>query len=274
MYFALNFSPEAAKLIAAGRININYFKTPPWPEMIEQARQTRPVAVHFELDAGPGITAADLEGIADILAGTATRYVNLHLDAKSKHFALDLSALKPEERKNRVLERLIADVQVVADEFGPEQVIVENVPYRGPYNTKKLAESSLPEVISQVIQATGCGLLLDIAHARISAHHLEMETHEYLISLPTENLRELHTAGVHLLESGRLQDHLAMLSEDWYWLEWVLDQIRQGDWSQPNLLSFEYGGTGPFFGAHCDPRVLAEQVPRLVALVQKNGTNL
>lgn len=272
MKFALNYSPQAAELIAAGQIDIDFFKTPPWPEMIAIAGRIRPVVVHFELDAGPGITFADLEEIDKILRETTTRFVNLHLDAKSKHFSDDLQKLSPQDRHSRVLERLIQDVQIVVDQFGAERVIVENVPFRGPHNNKKLAESSLPQVISAVVQTTNCGLLLDIAHARISAHTLGMEMREYLQQLPTDRLRELHITGIHVWENGRLQDHLSMLPEDWDWLSWVLARVHQDDWSKPHMLAFEYGGTGPFFGKHCDPRVLAEQVPRLAALVRGDVT--
>lgn len=271
MKFALNYSPQAAELVDTGRIDIDYFKTPPWPDMIQEASQTRPVAVHFELDAGPGLTTEDLAGIETILEQTATPHVNLHLDAKSKHFENDLQLLTRQDRQEIVLERLIADVQFVVNAFGAGQVIVENVPYRGSQNSKKLAESSNPEVINAVVRATGCGLLLDIAHARISAGAIGIDAEEYLSRLPTDSLRELHTAGVHTLDSGRRQDHLPMLPEDWNWLDRVLVQINQGLWPEAFLLAFEYGGTGPFFGQHTNPLVLAEQVPRLAALVRNTA---
>ncbi|HLV36123.1 MAG TPA: hypothetical protein VKY59_13445, partial [Spirillospora sp.] len=52
MKFALNYSPQAAELLRAGDIDIDLFKCPDWPHLIEQARQQRPVYIHFPLVAG------------------------------------------------------------------------------------------------------------------------------------------------------------------------------------------------------------------------------
>ena len=52
MHLAINYSSAAAKLVQDGKINIDYFKTPDWDWMVEEAKTLRPVAVHFTLEAG------------------------------------------------------------------------------------------------------------------------------------------------------------------------------------------------------------------------------
>jgi hypothetical protein len=108
---------------------------------------------------------------------------------------------------------------------------------------------------------------LDISHARITAHSLGLSDEEYLSQLPTVRIREMHIAGVHTLPGGELQDHLAMLDDDWSLLAWVLARIRLKEWGQPWLLAFEYGGVGSVFAWRSDPLVIAEQVPRLYTMV-------
>jgi hypothetical protein len=51
---AINYSPQAAQLMAECRIEFDYFKCPDWPGMISEAQKLKPVAVHFTLIAGNG----------------------------------------------------------------------------------------------------------------------------------------------------------------------------------------------------------------------------
>jgi hypothetical protein len=77
----------------------------------------------------------------------------------------------------------------------------------------------------------------------------------------------MHFAGIHVIY-GILRDHLAIQPCDWLALEWVLQNIRRGEWSQPWMLAFEYGGVGEIFEWRSDPQVIAEQVPRLYQMVK------
>lgn len=267
MLLALNYSSKAAALLAEGRIEIDRFKTPPWPEMIAQAARYRPVAVHFDLRAGSGQLEqhADWAQIERILNTTATRYVNLHLAADARDgLPFDTDAPSKAERA-QILSNLHADVSAAVSRFGAEKVILENSPYRRGEGRINVF-CALPEVIHEVVTAHHCGLLLDISHARISAASLGLEAHDYMLALPLEALRELHFTGLHEWENGVLMDHLGVLESDWPWLDWVLEGIRESGWGRPHLLAFEYGGDGhPFFSAHTDPAVIVRDVPLLLA---------
>jgi uncharacterized protein len=123
-----------------------------------------------------------------------------------------------------------------------------------------------PAVIRRVVEQTGCGFLLDLSHARIAAHYLGVDPHDYVAQLPTERLRELHLTGVRQVKS-RLADHMDLTEKDWQWAEFAMRRIRAGDWSRPWTVAFEYGGVGEPFKWRTDKAVLAEQVPRLYDLV-------
>ncbi|MEA3350412.1 MAG: DUF692 family protein [Chloroflexota bacterium] len=264
MHFAINYSPQAAQLLAAGKIEIDYFKTPPWPDMIAKAKKYRPVAVHFPLRAGTGkLHQTNWAEIEAFLTSTATFYVNAHLVADARDgIPFDCDNPSPGEIE-QIIANTHADVAALVSQFGAERVIVENVPYRVEEGYANRT-SVLPEVISEVIESHGCGLLLDISHARISADALGMKPEDYIRALPMQRLRELHFTGLHDLGGGHLMDHLSVLEADWPWLDWVLDGIKKEGWGKAQMLAFEYGGDGnEFFDAHSDIEVIAEQVPRL-----------
>jgi len=268
MKFAINYSPTAAELLRKGQIELDYFKTPPWPDMIADAEVLRPIMVHFNLKAG-SLEEPNWGEIEHYLATTDTAYVNTHLGIGVK----EMPHIPPHEspdaaQHQEVFERFCANTQKLCDYFGSERVITENVPYRINEHTT-LRVSVEPEIINQVVETTGCGFLLDVSHARISAHYLGIEAHEYIESLPVQQLRELHFTGIHNWD-GYLMDHLSILDDDWPWLDWVLNKINSGIWGGAHMLAFEYGGTGEFFQRFSDPEVMATQVPQLYVACQ-NG---
>ncbi|MBN2470305.1 MAG: DUF692 family protein [Anaerolineae bacterium] len=271
--FALNYSPQAVDLLQQGRITLDRFKCPPWPEVIAAARPFRPVAVHFELRAGAAVPpVVDWDEIAAFAADTATPTINLHLGARQAEFPdIPPDSTDPAHRE-RIAAALVRDVQAAVERFGPERVIVENVPYHADRG-EVLRAAVEPEVITHVVAETGCGLLLDVSHGVIAARYLGWPEREYLAALPVGRLRELHITGIQQRE-GRLQDHLALSDEDWAICGWALDNIALGEWPAPWLVAFEYGGVGPLFEWRSETGVIAAQAPRLAGMVRQAALHL
>lgn len=270
MNFSINYSPQAAQLLSEGKIEIDTFKTPPWPEMIAKAEQYRPVAVHFSLRVGNGqLHNTDWAEIEAVLKNTATAFVNVHLAVRADEIpGIDSDRPSP-LHKAQIIENMHKDVGCVVSHFGAERVIAENTPYR--VGVKRIVQSCvLPEVINEIIRGYQCGLLLDISHARISADALGMDAKEYIQALPLAHLRELHFTGLHDIGDGYLMDHLSVLESDWPWLEWVLEGVENKGFGQPHMLALEYGGDGhEFYDSNSDSKVIARDVPRLYNLCHK-----
>jgi uncharacterized protein (UPF0276 family) len=151
----------------------------------------------------------------------------------------------------------------VVDCLGSGWVIIENSPYQRE-DGKTTLLCVQPDMITQVVRETGCGLLLDISHAIITARYLGMNPDEYISRLPMQQVNEMRFAGIHQNRiSGRWTDHLSILKEDWYWLDWVLKRIHSGEWNSPWLLAFEYGGDGEPFKWRSNSDVINKQVTEL-----------
>jgi uncharacterized protein (UPF0276 family) len=262
MLFAINYSEPAVALYQSGVIPLDCFKCPDWPGLIAEAQRICPVMVHFTLQAGDQTLAqADWELVQRLREQTDTPYVNLHLEPTPRAFPdIPIDSAEPHHLE-QVVRGLVAEIAPVARMFTPEKVILENVPWRR-HKGQVLRLGVEPLVIRRVVEETGCGLLLDISHARIAAQEMGLDERLYMLQLPTQRLRELHFTGLHLL-NNRLKDHLEVLKTDWPFLEWVMERIRQQEWAQPWLLAFEYGGIGEKFTWRSDPQVIAAQVPRL-----------
>jgi uncharacterized protein (UPF0276 family) len=169
--------------------------------------------------------------------------------------------------------------------FGAENVIAENDQYNAG---QTLRAAYLPGVIGTVIEQSGCGLLLDTAHARIAAATLGIPFDDYLDQLPLDRVRDMHVTGVQRVNerwldqfraagasdaevearAGQLQDHLPMTKPDWDALRSVLDRVREGRMGVPRTATFEYGGVGPLWEAFTDEAMLQAQIPRLLEMVR------
>lgn len=268
MKLAINYSVPAANLVKSGEIQVDCFKTPNWKWMVDEAKTIYPVAVHFNLDAGNGhLDEIDWDEVECLASETGTPYINLHLDPRQKHHPGMSVETDGKKDIKKITKVLLNEINVLVDRFGAERVIVENSPYRGnPGGTLRMSVE--PDLITRLVEETGCGFLMDLSHAIISAHTMGMDTLQYFNSLPTDRIKEMHFAGIHNV-NGQWMDHLSILEKDWNWLDWALEQIRAGKWSMPWLLAFEYGGVGAVFEWRNDPKVISEQVPQLYERVQR-----
>ena len=275
MKLAINYSPQAEALVAEGVIEFDLFKCPPaWdpvvpayaPDLHARARAVRPIYLHFPLNAGDGSPRVTEWGrIEEAMARTGTPFVNAHLQALAHDFPDMPADTADPARARRITDALVQDVRVVAARFGPERVIVENVVYQGA-GGRTLFPCVDPAVISEVVSRTGCRLLLDTAHARLTAAALGLDVRDYIARLPVGALRELHVTGARPgAERGR--DSMPMGAEDWALAEWAIGCISGGAWGRPWAVAFEYGGVGPIFERRSEADVIAEQLPRLAGLV-------
>ncbi len=261
MQFALNYSPQALELLRSGRLEFDLFKCPDWPETIAEAQAQKPVYVHFPLVAGQqNVEKVGLDNVEKMLAETGTHYVNTHIAARYED-------LNDPENVDEVVERMLADIMPLVERFGADRVIAENVPFPDIPDDKPRA-IVMPQVIQRVIYESGCGLLLDIGHARLTAEYLGIDTRDYITQLPVERLRELHITGVGLDNEGLRNDHMPMTGEDWQLLEWALSSIRRGMWGRPQIVACEYGGIGPFFEWRTNPAIMLTDIPRMYGLVR------
>jgi uncharacterized protein (UPF0276 family) len=296
--FAVNYSAAAADLLRTGRIQVDRFKCPAWPDTVTAAQALHPVYVHLPLRVGAGIGDAidterrqppDWQRLEALLAQTGTPQVNVHLAP----FAGDFQGMAVDTDDPAHLKALYAhalrDVQALVDRFGPQRVAVENA---DDGKGLILHAALRPNFIGDLVREAGCCFLLDVAHARMAAPILGMDARAYLAGLPLERTTEIHLAGIQPfagrwlalmrgsglsdeqlgwfagLEPGAPVDHLPLVDEDWAFYDWSLEQVRRGRWGRPWIVTLEYGGVGTVWEMLTDAGILADQVPRLYDMIR------
>lgn len=301
MQFAINYSRAADDLWRAGKtcgeqsrtIRVDRFKCPAWQDLVAAVQKSYPVYVHFPLLVGAGIgdaidaetnAPADWNKVEALLAQTDTPFVNLHLALTTKDYPNVPSQTADPAQIEIIVGNLLRDVRAVTRRFGAARVIVENI---APDGGATMLPALLPHNIARIVNETGCGFLLDLAHARLVAKYLGVDEREYVRALPVAKIREVHITGVQRLAGrfvellhrakveynffesmlGQEMDHLPMTEPDWAFAEWALAQIRAGAWCEPWIVSFEYGGVSGAWEAITERAVLENDVPRLYEMV-------
>lgn len=263
MQFAVNYSPPLMKLIEQRALDIPLIKCPDWPNVVHDALTRRDAYVHFELYAGNGKARfADQEHIEALLGLTATPYINLHVEPNQVPADHSWS-------RDRAFAAVRSDLEWFCQRFGADRVIIENIPYEGPEGNVPGVFVE-PDLFCRAVEATGCGFLLDLAHATVSSHLLGLDVREYVEQFPLHHLRELHVSGV-LRSACGAPDHFPMSDSDWSLLDWALSNIAAKQWATPTIIAFEYGGVGPAYADRSDVRVLQEQVPSMQAKLREYG---
>jgi uncharacterized protein len=267
MKFALNYSPQAAELLRQHKIEVDLFKCPPWDNLVPKAREQKPIYIHFEFQAGwKEVDASQLRTAEMWLARTGTRYVNTHITP-------NIDALNHPDNTEALIELVLRDLMPLVEYFGAERVVAENIPY--PETKRVMPKLCIdPTVITTIVERSGCGLLLDIGHARRTAEHLAIDPRVYIQQLPVHRLREIHITGLGYDADGKRTDHMPMREDDWELFAWVLDQLQSDIWSTPEIIACEYGGIGSGFEWRSDIRVIEEQIPRIAEMVRTSQSRM
>ncbi|MFZ5916976.1 MAG: DUF692 family multinuclear iron-containing protein [Chloroflexota bacterium] len=132
----------------------------------------------------------------------------------------------------------------------PAPLLLENV---GCEAASRLAYACEPLFITAVLDAVDCGFVLNVAHARLSAHNLSFDEERYFRSLPLFRVREIRVSGPQLENGALIDAHGPLQEQDWRALAFVLAR------TQPQILTLEYVQ---------DQTLLRQQLDRLRALLQ------
>jgi uncharacterized protein len=259
---AANWSTALEKLLRKINPPLDYLKMPLEREArltLNAARALRPVLLH---GWGGFYRAGMLEipqpgVLLELVKASGTPYLSVHLDVQAEDFEIPVT-------RALALERIVGSVRQLQELTGLE-VLLENVAHyawseRPSYITD-------PEFIAQCFELSGAGFLLDLAHARVSAHHRGQEVRDYLNALPLDKIKEMHVSGARLEADGLRDRHLPLSELDYILLEEVIAKA-------PNLkvLTLEYGGISDMGKTsdgreiripRNDPSALLEQLGRL-----------
>lgn len=251
MKLAINYSEEATSLRNSGQIPIDLLKCALFKDWISVAEVSGPIYVHFPFGISPsGVTnfdhpETDWPWVFELLNETETIYLNIHIKVKETEY-LDFS-------RDSVFATCVNCINELAMHVPMDRVIIENTVARAK-DHPLVKSSNLGGFFTDLVRETGCGLLLDSAHLRITCLEMGLDFREEVLKFPLHELKEWHICGVGIKPGGDvLFDSMPMSEDDWQATAFIVAAIREGIARQPHIVAIEYGGIGDKFDWRSDP---------------------
>jgi uncharacterized protein (UPF0276 family) len=134
-----------------------------------------------------------------------------------------LSALQPRER---CLENIVRNGKRLR-EWLDVPLLLENFNYHPTNAYEYICE---PDTFSELVEAIGSDMLLDLAHAQISARNMRLgEPRAYLDKLPLAKVREIHINRPFDDGTQMLDRHGSIQSSDVDLLRWTLERTPKAE---------------------------------------------
>lgn len=165
----------------------------PFHHYLGQIRQHYPLSLHgvgLSIGAEDPLDMQHLQRLANLLERYQPEAFSEHL-AWSSHGPTFLNDLLPVAYDRATLERVCQHIDQTQS-FLKRPMLLEN-----PATYVEFSESSMSEAafISEVVQRTGCALLLDVNNLYISCINHGRDVQAYLQQLPLAAVQQIHLAG-------------------------------------------------------------------------------
>lgn len=204
--------------------------------------------------------AAEIGAAATAVAGAGGRLdvVSFHLASGYVRNRVEGGAFVGEGEamtRDTMLAHAARNAGIAREQCPDAKLLVENNNHLG---TDAYDVVTDPEFISELAAHAGVGLLLDVAHARISARNTGVDERSYLAELPLGSVRQVHLSK-HGSDAARAWDaHEPLEEEDWRYFRELLPLL-------PDLryVTIEY---------YRDAEALLAQLARLRSILREIST--
>jgi uncharacterized protein len=222
--------------IACGVLDlVDCVEVPGWA--IEGLPDSHPVLLHnidldFSLARPNAIDDAWIHNARRLIQHTDTPWLSLHLgfSAEEVSFAGHMLPRSTVLDRETCRERFLGALNIVRDGIGVP-LLLENLDYCPEGAYEHVCE---PDFIAEILNELDCGLLLDLAHARVSADWLGYDIEDYLDALPLERVMQIHLSGPRHVGDHLDDSHYELTSEDYGLTGWLLERC------DPEVVLLEY----------------------------------
>jgi hypothetical protein len=253
--------PVVRQLLDAGQLELDYLEV--HGPYVEDARGTYPNKLMLLHNALYQWSLTHKEGLEYKNAAKITQervsiakspWYSLHLgfSAEEVDFIDEamhaVSSLQP---RDLVLERCVERLNQLKSIL-PVPILIENLDYNPTQAYEYVCE---PDFIQKVLKDTDAYLLLDLAHARVTAHAFGISVDDYINQLPLDRIRQIHLNRPGWRNGRVVDSHLALEEDDYQLFEQVLQRC------QPWSVTLEYNR---------DQDKIRPQIDRLRKILQKD----
>lgn len=174
----------------------NYFVDGgPFHDYLTRIRERYPLSIHgvgLSLAGEAPLDPAHLRQLRQLIDRYEPEVFSEHL-AWASHGGVFFNDLLPVPYHEGTLKRVCEHLDVLQNHLG-RRILLENPATYVEFEASTYAEQ---DFIREVVQRSGCGLLLDVNNLYVSCVNHGRDCHAYLQTLPLERVGEIHLAGFH-----------------------------------------------------------------------------
>lgn len=178
---------------------------------LARVREHYPVSLH-----GVGLGLGSLEApAADHLKQLTALVARIEPALVSEHLCWNRAGarffndLLPVPRVEGALELVAEHVDAVQNALG-RQILIENVSAYVAFENEVFTEA---QMLAELVDRTGCGVLLDLNNLHVNALNLGVDPLQELARLPTNCVGEMHVAGFEWLDDIAIDTHGATVCD-------------------------------------------------------------
>lgn len=160
---------------------------------LEEIRSRWPLSIHgvgASIGGAEPLDRVHLQHLKTLVARYEPDLVSEHL-AWTSHNGNFFNDLLPIAYDSAALDRVVRNIDLVQSTLR-RQILIEN-----PATYVEFVQSSFDEIefLQEVVRRSGCGLLLDVSNAYLSAVNHARDVSDYLARFPVDCVQEIHLAG-------------------------------------------------------------------------------
>lgn len=180
-------------------------------ELLREHFRLIPHSLDLSLGSAEGIDADYLEKLADLVSLLKPAWFSDHICFTGSGGAR-IGHLAPVPYTEESLKVFVKNIETVRRRISTP-LILENISYNVEYPWSEMTEASF---IRRLLEATDCGLLLDVTNLYVNSRNLGFEWLNYLDELPMDRVVQVHFVGSRLAGT-RLVDAHADPTEEEIW---------------------------------------------------------
>jgi uncharacterized protein (UPF0276 family) len=162
-----------------------------------------------------------LRAIKRVSDVTASPYYSEHL-AMTRAPGIDIGHLAPLWFSETVLRHTIDNVRRVQD-YLQKPLVLENVTYTFTIPGAGMTQT---EFFTRLVDATGCGVLLDVTNVYINSVNHQFDAVAFLKEMPLDSIVQIHLAGGYAKDGMLIDAHSERVDEgSWQLLDALTDLI-------------------------------------------------
>lgn len=181
-----------------------------------------PHGIALSVGSATGVSPEYLSRVKAVSDVTSSPYYSEHL-CMTKAPGLEIGHLAPLALTEQMLGLTIANVRRVQETL-EKPLILENVTYSFAIPG---AEMTQAEFFARLVEATGCGVLLDVTNVYINSANHGFDPVEFLASMPLESIVQIHLAGGYWSHEILIDSHSEPVQEEsWQLFEELVARTR------------------------------------------------